>query len=382
MPGDNPLAGVWLASQARGFLENLAGKGHIRYMSRSDIERWLADILSGTDGESRLNALRDAARGLVARERAWTDAFARLDGLIGAALSSQPAEILQTETLRSHAAGAAVDHARLDRFGQLVDMLDREAPAPQPILLQDAQRRQLLPFYEAYFSNFIEGTEFTLDEAAAIVFQDEVPANRPADAHDVVGTYRIVADAFEMARIPRDAGELVTILKARHAQLMEARPEKRPGQFKVLPNRAGSTVFVAPELVEATLRAGFALGQALRDPFARAVFMMFLVSEVHPFDDGNGRVARMMMNAELSHSAEVRIIIPTVYRNSYLQALKAATNNGTFASLTATLRFAQRWTAMIDFTSRETAEADLVRTNALRDSNEADAVGVRLRLPD
>jgi Fic family protein len=27
--------------------------------------------------------------------------------------------------------------------------------------------------------------------------------------------------------------------------------------------------------------------------------MMFLVCEVHPFDDANGRLARVMMNAEL-----------------------------------------------------------------------------------
>jgi prophage maintenance system killer protein len=31
----------------------------------------------------------------------------------------------------------------------------------------------------------------------------------------------------------------------------------------------------------------------------RSVLAMFVVSEVHPFDDGNGRVARIMMNAEL-----------------------------------------------------------------------------------
>ena len=37
---------------------------------------------------------------------------------------------------------------------------------------------------------------------------------------------------------------------------------------------------------------------SLDDPIARAIYMMFLVSEVHPFDDGNGRMARIMMNAE------------------------------------------------------------------------------------
>ena len=45
------------------------------------------------------------------------------------------------------------------------------------------------------------------------------------------------------------------------------------------------------------------------------------------------------------------------------------------------LRFAQRYTARIDFTSRETAESDLLRTNALLDSAEAEDNGVRLVLP-
>src|SRR3546814_11695923 len=51
-----------------------------------------------------------------------------------------------------------------------------------------------LAFFEAYFSNFIEGTEFTVDEAAEIVFEGVIPAERPADAHDVVGTFRVVSD--------------------------------------------------------------------------------------------------------------------------------------------------------------------------------------------
>jgi hypothetical protein len=42
----------------------------------------------------------------------------------------------------------------------------------------------------------------------------------------------------------------------------------------------------------------------------------------------------------------------------------------------------QRYAARIDFTSRATAEADFARTNALRDANEADLAGVRLRMAD
>ncbi|MCK9209924.1 MAG: Fic family protein [Ignavibacteriaceae bacterium] len=53
---------------------------------------------------------------------------------------------------------------------------------------------------------------------------------------------------------------------------------------------------------------------------------MFLVSEVHPFEDGNGRIARVMMNAELVNQNQCKIIVPTVYRDDYLLTLKRITN--------------------------------------------------------
>ena len=55
--------------------------------------------------------------------------------------------------------------------------------------------------------------------------------------------------------------------------------------------------------------------------------MMFLVSEVHPFEDGNGRIARVMMNSELVNRNQCKIIIPTVYREDYLLTLKKLTRD-------------------------------------------------------
>jgi Fic family protein len=52
---------------------------------------------------------------------------------------------------------------------------------------------------------------------------------------------------------------------------------------------------------------------------------MFVLSEVHPFLDGNGRIARIMMNAELVKAGQSKIIIPTVYREDYLGALRKLT---------------------------------------------------------
>lgn len=379
LPGDiQGPDGVWMSSPARGLLDNLAGSGD-RVLSRDEVEHWVNDIVA-RHGERRINEIRDSARSLAEPMRRMT-AYGLLTAIIAAALSSGPADAVATSALRARASGVAYDRDRLARFGSCAAFLADLAPDPQPTLAAYAERRRLLPFYEAYFSNYIEGTEFTLDEAAAIVFDAAIPPDRPDDAHDVLGTYRLVADSVEMARTPASGDELLELLSRRHATIMEGRPDKAPGAFKTRANRAGSTVFVEPGLVRGTLLAGFDTGRALVDAFARAVYMMFLVSEVHPFADGNGRVARVMMNAELMSASEVRIIVPTGFRGEYLSALKAATHNGRFAALASVLRFAQRYTARVDFSSRDVAERILARTNALVEPGEAEANGLHLTLP-
>jgi hypothetical protein len=92
-------------------------------------------------------------------------------------------------------------------------------------------------------------------------------------------------------------------------------------------------------------------------------------------------MARVMMNAELTAGAEVRIVIPTVYRANYLAALRGATHNGFFDALIEMLAFAQRWSGRINFSDRPAAEGDLARTNALLESADAEDRGLRLTLP-
>ena len=197
----------------------------------------------------------------------------------------------------------------------------------------------------------------------------------------MLGTWNVVSDPTEMSRTPRSVEELATLLKNRHARIMEGRPDKAPGRFKTEANRAGATVFVTPELVEGTLVKGFEIYRSLAAPLHRAIFMMFLISEVHPFADGNGRAARIMMNAELVAAGESRIVVPTVYRNNYLMALKALSQNGLTGALVRTMDFAQRYTAAVDFASLDRARFILDRTHAFADPDEADAAGIRLILP-
>jgi fido (protein-threonine AMPylation protein) len=162
---------------------------------------------------------------------------------------------------------------------------------------------------------------------------------------------------------------------------MRARPSKRPGQLKVDANRAGSYEFVSPAHVRGTLLRGFDILTGLTDPFDRAVLAMFVVSEVHPFDDGNGRVARLAMNAELTAASRPRIIVPTVFRNEYLSALRQMSRERRTGLLARTLHRTWRWSAEMDFSDQVIARHWMAQTNALTDSTDAERHGIQLRLP-
>ncbi|NJM35821.1 MAG: hypothetical protein HC850_15255 [Rhodomicrobium sp.] len=205
---------------------------------------------------------------------------------------------------------------------------------------------------------------------------------RPRKGPAALETDKPFIGGLFLSSTPRDQGGFVDLLKARHAILMAARPDKDPGLFKTRSNRAGQTDFVAPDQVEGTLARGFDYCRSLDTPFARAVFMMFLVSEVHPFTDGNGRIARIMINAELVAHGEERILIPTIFRSNYLSALKALSQPANPTPIVRTLDFAQRWVAAIPWRDLPATRAILARCNAFMDPSEADDAGVRLKIPD
>ena len=303
---------------------------------------------------------------------------AQLDTLIGALLGTRHSR-LDSSVGRARSRGRPYDPDRMELFHRLHQALRNHPPSFRPSPPRDPVGRATLAFFEAYFSNFVEGIEFLVDEAVRIVFEGEIPQHRPADAHDVAGTWRIVSNLQEMSRTPGDFAELTRVLRDRHREIMGGRPEMLPGQFKVAPNRAGQTSIVAPDLVPGTLERGFSLCRSLESPFARATYMMFLVSEVHPFADGNGRIARVMMNAELVAGGEERIIIPTVFRDNYLAALRALTRTGNPDPLIRVLDYAQRWTVAVDWTSIRETQRELEVCNAFLNSDEAE--GLRLRMP-
>lgn len=383
---DVPYAGgLHLASTARGLADNCrpsrARSGAARTLDASEIGDWV-DHVCQTEGEERLLAIRADAARIAAQVGVSAEQLAVLHAAVGVAVATRAQEESPPPALRLRRSGHPVDQGRVTRFEHLAHALRQAAPQSHVEESVPGQpgRTRLLPFYDAYFSNFIEGTEFDVDEARDIVLHGAT-TDRPKDAHDVRGTYAVLADDAQMRRTGADADEFIDLLVARHRLIMGGRPEKRPGEFKTEDNRAGDTRFVAWEQVEGTLRAGFTLRDTLDTAWERAVYVAFVVAEVHPFDDGNGRVARAMMNAELAVADQSRIIVPTVFRLDYLDGLRGLSRRGDPSVFIKAMRYAHDFTHSIDFHDYDDAKARLTLANAFHEPDSPSRLLVLPRRP-
>ncbi len=385
-PGAGPLeddillpGGLFQASRGRALAENTRpsrsrGDRPRRTLDVDELASWI-DRLCQNDGEEKLRHYRARAQALAGIVGASTDGIARLSMLIGAALGSQKVKSTNP-ALNARQRGLPFDPDRAHRFDILALALRSAATQSRPGVSATSPAYRIQAFYEAYFSNYIEGTRFTVEEAKALVYDEVVPVGRNADGHDVVGTFQIVSDYEEMSRVPQTDDEFLQLLRARHGVLMAGRPDIDPGSFKTLPNQVGNTLFVDPALVEGTLCEGFTRLAALDSAWERAVYIGFVVAEVHPFVDGNGRMARVMMNAELARGGQSKIIVPTGFRGDYLTSLRRLSRHDDPTVFVKSMRFLHDYTHQINWNSDESALAGLRSTNAFEEESD----GPRLAL--
>ena len=378
--------GLRISSPARTLVDNMvppSGRGGgTRTLSRPQLEDWLAKkvVLWGQERTSHLR--RDAIE--VAKALDLSERIQGIDQLFEQLAGREPPRAQAGGYFSAVVSNHAWDNRRVTMFKRIAAGLSEYEDPNLPESLPPEASHMELAFFESYFSNYIEGTIFTVDEARHIVENQQPPAARPADGHDILGTYRCVVDPLGRKTVSQDTSELITYLRHRHETIMAiGRPECLPGRWKEENNQAGGYVFVEPKLVEGTLTKGFELVSSLPRGFQRALFVMMVTLEVHPFTDGNGRVARVMMNAELSAGGLARIVVPSVYRREYLGAIKRVSNSDgkEISGLVRVMSFAWRWTAAMPWEDRAATEGQLEATNALLDPDDTPLGGIRLRLP-
>lgn len=367
------IEGLFASQRERAFLENMQvsrkGGAESKVLPRKEIEDKLEQFIR-VNGENAINALRDSARELSKLLKMEPE-FDKLNNIIGALLSTRSSDVLTSPLAAARAFGFPYDPNRIELFNSLyASLLKMEFKPLSDKNLSDKAYRNFA-FFESYFSNYIEGTRFEVDEAKNIIDSNKPMPARNDDSHDVLGTYYIVSNYKEMSVTPKSSDELIEILQYRHRVMLASRKSKMPGEFKDKNNFAGDTAFVDFNLVKGTLIKGFDYYNTLSSPFAKAVFMMFMTSEIHPFLDGNGRVARVMMNAELSKAGESKIIIPNVFREDYLLALRKLSRRGEPDIFIKAMIRAHNFSSMIIGEDFNVMREFLNSANAFSDSTDA-----------
>ncbi|MCP4458680.1 MAG: cell filamentation protein Fic [Cytophagales bacterium] len=370
---DNLLSGELYASQQpRAFLENLqvsrkAGPNS-KTLPLAEIEKRLEEIVR-VHGEDGLNKVRDQARS-ISKKLSMEKEFSKLNQMISALLTTHPSKILRSPIAAARAFGVPFDPARIELFEILFRALQQQFKYRDEQNTSPASFRNFA-FFESYFSNYIEGTVFEVEEAKEIIQSQKPLPTRNEDSHDVLGTYQIVSNHKEMEIVPENSDHLIEILKYRHQVILRSRVDKNLGTLKDRNNFAGQSSFVDASLVKGTLLKSFDYYQALDSPFSRAIYQMFVVSEIHPFLDGNGRIARVMMNAELVNGGQSKIIIPTVYRDDYLGALRKLTRQRDPDAYIRMLSRAHEFSDTIVGEGLDEMQVIFENSNAFKDHTEA-----------
>ena len=371
--GDNPLSGeLYTSQQERAFLENLQTSRKLgadsKTLSFPEIEERLEQVIR-VNGEEELNKLRDQAK-LISEKLGLQKEFLKLSKIISALLTTHPSKILKSPIATARVFGMPYDPARVELFELLFRELNNHEFKFREEKNISIKAFRNFAFFESFFSNYIEGTVFKIDDAKKIITTQKPIFARNEDSHDVLGTYQIVSNLKEMSIIPKSAEELLHILKYRHEGLLRARLDKSPGKFKDQNNFAGQMAFVDINLVKGTIIKAFDFYQAIKHPFARAAYIMFVLSEIHPFLDGNGRIARVMMNAELTAAKQAKIIIPTVYRDDYLGALRKLTRQREPKPYIRMLTRAHEFSATILGATMDEMQLILEKSNAFLEHTE------------
>ncbi|MEI6606782.1 MAG: Fic family protein [Verrucomicrobiota bacterium] len=230
-----------------------------------------------------------------------------------------------------------------------IESLKSAWDALQP-LAPDHERRlwQKLRLEWNYHSNHIEGNTLTYGETVLLILHGQTHGNHTLreyeemKAHDV-GIEHLRNLAADKARLlnPGDIRDLNKIILKepfwKPTQTPDGQPARAqviPGEYKTLPNSVITATgehfeYASPMEVPARIQALVDwLGDAIADPnqntLATAAKLHHDFVLIHPFDDGNGRVARMLVNYLFLRNGYPPIIVPTEQKKDYLTALRLA----------------------------------------------------------
>lgn len=219
----------------------------------------------------------------------------------------------------------------LDRIDRKKAVLDSRRPLPAETI---RTIREAIHLEWTYHSNALEGNTLTLRETQVVLEGLTIGGGKTLREHLEVINHAASLDLLEDLVARR---EKLTFFVARqfHALILKGIDETNAGNVRTVPVAISGSRHVPPPpidvapLVDGLFEWYERQGQALH-PIRRASGFHHRFVFIHPFTDGNGRVARLLMNLVLMSEGYPPAIIKAdpQRRIAYLDALEIASVHG------------------------------------------------------
>lgn len=180
-----------------------------------------------------------------------------------------------------------------------------------------------------YASNALEGNSLTLTETKILLEDGLTVAGKPLrDSFEAEGHAKAYDFMLEMSREDDLVISEDKILRL-HKLFYSGIDSEAGGKYREIAVFISGTEFVPPEAKHVPVRMKNFITELHKmkskiHPVELAAFAHLQVANIHPFVDGNGRTARLLMNMILINSGYSIVSIPPVLRHDYITALKAA----------------------------------------------------------
>lgn len=234
-------------------------------------------------------------------------------------------------------------------FLNTISLLKKEADSFKPLSKETDDRiLQKFRLDWNYHSNAIEGNKLTYGETVAFIMEGLTAKGKPFKDHlDIQG--HDTAIKFLMSLV-KDKDYLLTEVDIRNLHKLtlkesywsdaitdngqKTRKEIKVGEYKLSPNHVRTPTgeihyYATPEatpMLMGDLMEWYKAAQKnlAIHPIVIATLFHHEFTSIHPFDDGNGRMARLLMNLILMQDGYPPIVIKQDDREQYYQVLRQA----------------------------------------------------------
>jgi Fic family protein len=208
-----------------------------------------------------------------------------------------------------------------------VDRQQEKIRTHRPLTTEEL--RQLREYYRiglTWSSNALEGNSLTETETKVVIEDGITIGGKPLRDHfEAVGH----SEAFDLLNQLAGESKITEAdILALHRLFYHRIDEENAGKYRIDRIIVTGTdfAFPPPSRIRILMRrfvADIPALRAERHPVEFAALLHARMVNIHPFADGNGRAARLLMNLALLQAGYPITIIPPVLRADYLETVKA-----------------------------------------------------------